>query len=151
MSLNKTMLIGNLGADPDLRFTPAGTAVTTLRLATNESFTDREGKKQTRTEWHRVVVWGKQAETCAEYLTKGRQIYVEGRLQTRNWEDKDKVKRYSTEIIAARVQFLGAAPKTTHAAAGTEAVEDESHFTPEEMGESEVPAQRLSAAEAFGG
>jgi single-strand DNA-binding protein len=105
--LNKVLLIGNLGADPDMRYTPSGAGVCELRVATNESWTDKSGQRQERTEWHRVVVWGKRAELCAKYLTKGRQCYVEGRLRTRSWDDKDGNKRYTTEIVATDVQFLG--------------------------------------------
>ena len=105
--VNKVILVGNLGADPDMRYTQSGAGVCELRLATNESWTDRNGQKQERTEWHRIIVWGKRAEICSKYLSKGRQIYVEGRLQTRSWDDKDGNKRYTTEIIANDVQFLG--------------------------------------------
>src|SRR3954471_22694744 len=106
-SVNKVILIGNLGADPEVRFTPGGQAVCELRMATNEQWTDKQGAKQERVEWHRVVVWGKQAENCGKYLSKGRTAYVEGRLQTRQWDDKEGNKRYTTEIIANTVQFLG--------------------------------------------
>ena len=100
-SLNKVMLIGNLGADPEIRHTPSGQSVATLRMATNEVWKDREGTKQERTEWHRVVAWGRLAEIAREYLSKGRQIYVEGRLQTRQWQDQQGQTRYTTEIIGA--------------------------------------------------
>ena len=107
-SVNKVILIGNLGADPELKYLPnGGQAVCELRLATNDSYTDKQGQRQEKTEWHRVVVWGKQAESCAQYLKKGRTVYVEGRLQTREWDDKDGNKRYTTEIVANTVQFLG--------------------------------------------
>ena len=105
-SVNKAILIGNLGSDPELRHTQSGTAVCNLRLATNETWTDRDGQKQERTEWHSIVVFGRQAETCDQYLQKGRQVYVEGRIQTRDWEDNDGHKRYTTEIVAHTVQFL---------------------------------------------
>ncbi len=105
-TVNKVILIGRLGQDPDLRYTPSGTAVTTLSVATNEVWRDRDGNNQERTEWHRVVLWGKQAETAGEYLKKGSRIYIEGRLQTRNWEDKDGNRRYTTEVIASRMQFM---------------------------------------------
>ncbi len=105
--INKVLLIGNLGADPDMRYTPSGAGVCEMRLATNESWTDKNGQKQERTEWHRIVVWGKRAELCAKYLSKGRQCFVEGRLRTRSWDDKDGNKRYTTEIVATDVQFLG--------------------------------------------
>ncbi|AWV90833.1 single-stranded DNA-binding protein [Bradymonas sediminis] len=106
MSLNKAMIIGNLGADPEVRFTQSGTAVGNLRIATNEKWTDKSGQRQERTEWHRVVVFGKTAENCQKYLKKGRQIFVEGRIQTNEWQDKDGNKRYTTEIVASNVTFL---------------------------------------------
>lgn len=107
MSVNKVILIGRLGADPEIRYTPQGTAVANFNVATNEVWTDKNGEKQERTEWHRIVVWDKLAETCSQYLNKGKQIFVEGRIQTRQWEDKEGVKRYTTEIIASIVRFLG--------------------------------------------
>ncbi len=105
--VNKVILVGNLGADPDMRYTPSGAGVCELRVATSDSWTDKSGQRQERTEWHRVIVWGKRAEVCAKYLSKGRQVYVEGRIQTRNYDDKDGNKRYITEVIANDVQFLG--------------------------------------------
>jgi single-strand DNA-binding protein len=98
--VNKVILIGNLGRDPEVRYTPSGQAVANFTVATNESWTDKGGQKQERTEWHRVVVWGKSAENCGEYLSKGRQVYVEGRLQTREWTNKEGAKQYTTEIVA---------------------------------------------------
>lgn len=107
-SVNKVILIGNLGADPELRYTPNGNRpVCSLRIATSEVFKDKAGQKQEQTEWHRVTVWGDQAENCNKYLAKGRSVYVEGRLQTRSWDDKEGNKRYSTEVVAERVKFLG--------------------------------------------
>src|SRR3954462_10527318 len=103
----KTVLIGNLGADPEVRFTPGGQAVANFRIATSESWNDKSGQKQERTEWHRIVVWGKLAELCGEYLAKGRQCFVEGRLQTREWTDKENKKNYTTEVVASNVVFLG--------------------------------------------
>jgi len=108
-SVNKVILIGHLGSDPEVRFTPGGQAVANFNIATNESWKDKNGQDQDRTEWHRIVVWGKLAELCKEYLSKGRQVYVEGRLQTREWSDKEGVKRYTTEVIATTIQFLGGA------------------------------------------
>jgi single-strand DNA-binding protein len=105
--VNKVILVGNLGADPDMRYTPSGQGVCELRVATSESWNDKNGQRQERTEWHRVVVWGKRAEICSKYLAKGRQVYVEGRIQTRSYDDKDGNKRYITEVIAQDVQFLG--------------------------------------------
>jgi len=106
-SVNKVILVGNLGRDAELRYTPGGAAVATLNLATTEMWNDKQGQRQEKTEWHRVILWGKQAETLQEYLTKGKQIYVEGRLQTRQWDDKDGNKRYTTEIKADRITLLG--------------------------------------------
>ena len=106
-SLNKVLLIGNLGQDPEKRVTGGGQTVCTFNIATTERFNDRGGQKQERTEWHRIVVWGTQADSCAQYLNKGRQVLVEGRLQTRKWEDKEGSTRYTTEIVAQRVQFMG--------------------------------------------
>lgn len=106
-SVNKVILVGNLGADPELKYTPSNKPVCHLSVATNDVWKDKEGAKQERVEWHRVVVWAEQAEHCSQYLTKGRSVYVEGRLQTRSWDDKtDGKKRYSTEVMADRVVFL---------------------------------------------
>ena len=105
--VNKVILVGRLGADPDMRYTPSGQGVCEMRIATSESWNDKNGQRQERTEWHRIVVWGKRAEICSKYLAKGRQVYIEGRIQTRSYDDKDGNKRYITEIIANDVQFLG--------------------------------------------
>jgi single-strand DNA-binding protein len=105
--VNKVILIGNLGADPELRYTPSGQPVANFRIATSESWMDKQGQKQERTEWHRIVAWGKLAELVGEYLKKGRQVYIEGKLQTRQWEDRDKNKRFTTEIQAREITFLG--------------------------------------------
>ena len=107
MSINKVMLIGRLGQDPELKYTPSGSAVANFSLATSESWNDKSGQKQERTEWHRIVVWGKLAELCNQYLAKGRQAFVEGSLQTRSWEDQQGNKKYTTEIVARNIQFLG--------------------------------------------
>lgn len=109
MSVNKVILLGRLGQDPELKYTPGGSAVCNFSLATTEAWTDKQGQKQEKTEWHRVVVWGKLAELCNQYLAKGRQAFLEGRLQTRSWDDKDGNKRYTTEILASTVQFIGGA------------------------------------------
>ena len=106
-SVNKVILVGNLGRDAEIRYTSSGTAVATLSLATTDVWTDKGGQRQEKTEWHRVVLWGKTAETLQEYLLKGRQIYIEGRLQTRQWDDRDGNKRYTTETRADRVVLLG--------------------------------------------
>jgi single-strand DNA-binding protein len=106
-SVNKAILVGNLGSDPELKYTGTNRPVCNLSIATNESFKDKSGQKQERTEWHRVTVWGDQAEACSKYLKKGRQVYVEGRIQTRTFDKADGSKGYATDIIADRVQFLG--------------------------------------------
>jgi single-strand DNA-binding protein len=105
--VNKVILVGNLGRDPEIRYTQGGQPVANFTLATTESFTSREGKREERTEWHRIVVWGKTAELCTQYLAKGRTVYLEGRIQTREWEDKEGQKRRTTEVVAQTVQFLG--------------------------------------------
>jgi single-strand DNA-binding protein len=105
-SLNKVMLIGNLGSDPEMRFTPNGNPVTSFRMATSRSFLDSDGERKQETEWFTVVVWGKQAESCNQFMSKGRQVYVEGRLRTRSWEGQDGQKRFRTEVVANRVIFL---------------------------------------------
>ena len=111
MSVNKVILVGNLGRDPELRSTPSGQTVCNFSLATTDRFTDRAGQARDQTEWHNVVVWGKQADLCGQYLKKGRQVYVEGRLTTRQYEAKDGTgKRFRTEVVAQRVQFLGGRP-----------------------------------------
>ncbi|MCT4641629.1 MAG: single-stranded DNA-binding protein [Bacteriovoracaceae bacterium] len=113
MSVNKVIILGRLGQDPELKYTPSGAAVCNFSLATSESWTDKNsGQKNERTEWHRIVVWGKLAELCNQYLSKGRQAFVEGKLQTRSWDDKDGNKRYTTEISATTVQFIGANQST---------------------------------------
>src|SRR5438045_3030947 len=105
-SVNKVILVGNLGRDAELRYTPGGAAVSTLNLATTEVFKDREGQKKEDTQWHRVILWGKTAESLQDYLTKGKQIYVEGKLQTRKWKDKDGNDKYTTEVRGDRVVLL---------------------------------------------
>jgi single-strand DNA-binding protein len=105
--VNKVILVGNLGADPEVRYASSGAAVVNFRIATSENWTNKEGGKETRTEWHRIVAFGKLAEICAEYLNKGKQVYVEGRLQSRSWEDKEGNKKWTTEIVANNVVMLG--------------------------------------------
>jgi len=128
-SVNKVILIGNLGRDPEVRYTQNGTAVANFTLATNEVWTDKGGERQERTEWHRIVVWGKQAEIVREHLSKGKQVYVEGALQTRQWDDREGHKRTTTEIKASRVVMLGRPEagevRGTAAAAPREVVSDE--------------------------
>ena len=106
-SVNKVILVGNLGADPETRYMPSGDAITSIRLATSERFKDRSGEQQERTEWHRVVFFGKLAEIAGEYLKKGRSVYVEGSLRTRKWQGQDGQDRYTTEIVASEMQMLG--------------------------------------------
>lgn len=108
-SVNKVILLGNLGRDPETRYTTGGDAVTNLNIATSEQWKDKNGEKQERTEWHRVVLFGRQAEIAGEYLKKGRSVYIEGRLQTRKYTDKDGVEKYSTEIVGDRMQLIGGA------------------------------------------
>src|ERR1043165_1031175 len=105
-SVNKVILVGNLGADPELKYTPSQRALCNLRIATTEVFKDKGGQRQEKTEWHRVTVWGDSAENCSKYLAKGRSVYIEGRLQTRSY-DKDGQKHYATDVVADRVVFLG--------------------------------------------
>jgi single-strand DNA-binding protein len=106
-SVNKVIVLGHLGANPELKYLPSGQPVAEMRIATSETYRDRNEQMQERTEWHRIVVWGKQAENCAKFLQKGRQVYVEGRLQTRSWDDKEGKKQYMTEVVANQVVFLG--------------------------------------------
>lgn len=106
-SVNKAILIGNLGKDPEVRYMPSGEAIANITLATTDTWKDKSGEKQERTEWHRVSFFGRQAEVVGEYLKKGSQIYVEGRIQTRKWQDKEGQDRYTTEIVADRMQMLG--------------------------------------------
>ena len=108
--VNKVILIGNLGADPEVKYLSNGTTVANFRMATTENRVNRSGEKTTVTEWHRIVAFGKLAEICGEYLHKGKQVYIEGRLRTRSWEDKDGNRRWTTEITANQMQMLGAPP-----------------------------------------
>lgn len=108
MSVNKAIIVGRLGADPELRFTPSGRAVANFNLATSSVWKDKQsGERKEDTQWHKIVVWGPQAETCSKYLAKGREVFVEGEIRTRNYEDKEGIKRYVTEIVARDVRFLG--------------------------------------------
>jgi len=107
--VNKVILIGNLGSDPQVRYTPGGQAVANFNIATTERFNNKSGEREERTEWHRIVAWGKLAEICQQYLKKGKQVYIEGRLQTRQWEDQQGQKRQTTEIVAQTMQMLGRA------------------------------------------
>ncbi len=111
MSVNKVILVGHLGADPEIRYTTDSQPVTTFPIATNEVWKDKNGQKQTRTEWHRIVAFGRLAEICGEYLSKGRQVYIEGQIRYRSYEDKDGIKRFVTEIVARNMQMLGGRPQ----------------------------------------
>ncbi len=115
-SVNRVILVGNLGADAELRYTGGGLAVAHFRVATTEVWKDKDGQRQEQTEWHRINLWGKQAEAVSQYLIKGKQVYVEGRIQTRKWQDKEGQDRYSTEIKADRVVLLGSGGGTRGAA-----------------------------------
>jgi single-strand DNA-binding protein len=114
--VNKVILVGNLGRDPEIKYTPSGVAVANFSIATSDEWKDKNtGEKQERTEWHRIVAWRRLGEICGEYLRKGSQIYIEGKLQTRSWEDRDGNTRYTTEIVAQSMQMLGSANKTSPA------------------------------------
>ncbi len=123
-SVNKVILVGRLGKDPEVRYLDSGKAVANFSLATSETWRDQGGEKQEKTEWHKVQAWGKLAEICGQYLTKGSQVYVEGRIQTRDWEDKDGNKRYTTEIVANTMQMLGAKGQDADKANSEPATED---------------------------
>lgn len=134
-SLNKVMVIGNLGTDPEMRFTPGGNSVTSFRIATSRNYTTSEGERKQETEWFTVVTWSKLAEQCNQFLAKGRRAYVEGRLRTRTWEGQDGQKRFATEIVANRVIFLdrpGAAPLPEEGEEVIEEVQSE-EVQPEEL------------------
>lgn len=109
MGINKAILVGNLGKDPEFKYTPGGQPVATFSLATTERWADKNGQRQDRTEWHNIVAWGKLAELCNQYLKKGKSVYLEGRITTRSWDDKDGNKKFRTEIVAANIEFLGGA------------------------------------------
>ncbi len=135
-SVNKVILIGNLGKDPEVRYMPSGDAIANINIATTESYKDREGVKQERTEWHRVVFFGKLAEIVGQYLKKGRPVYVEGRIQTKKWQDKNGQDRYTTEIIATDMKMLG-----SRGDSGSDA-----SFAPEEGEPQSRPAARSSSS-----
>jgi single-strand DNA-binding protein len=139
--VNKVIIVGHLGGDPELKYTSSGQAVARFNVATSENWTDKQGQKQERTEWHRVVVWGKLGEVCGKHLSKGRQAYVEGRLQTRQWEDQQGQKRYTTEVVANTVQFLGpagAARDTSHSQGQSQEFDQEPSFD-QTGGSDEIP------------
>ncbi len=132
-SVNKVILIGHLGDNPELRYTPAGDAVTSFRIATNRAWKDKEGKQQTKTEWHRIVVWRKLAEICGEYLKKGSHVYVEGRMETRSWDDSSGNKKYVTEVIVTTMQMLDGARGLSTAEGKTESLNKQSEKIEEEI------------------
>jgi len=135
--VNKVILVGNLGRDPEVKYTPSGVTVANFSIATSEEWKDKEtGEKQERTEWHRIVAWRRLGEICGEYLHKGSQIYIEGKLQTRAWEDRDGNKRYTTEIVAQSMQMLGPANKQGRAASGDQGFPVEEPIT---VPEDEIP------------
>ena len=140
--INKAILVGRLGKDPEVRYTPDGLMVVTLNVATDEQWKDKDGKKVQKTEWHKVVAFNKLAEICGKYLTKGQMVYLEGKIQTRSWDDKDGGKRYSTEIVASNMQMLGG-PRTSQAtsqATPQEAFPEPPHQTfPEQPDYDDVP------------
>ena len=131
--VNKVIIVGRLGADPEVKTISAGSTVTRLNVATSEAWTGKDGQKQERTEWHRITVWGKLAEICGKHLSKGRQVYVEGRLQTRSWEDAQGQKKYATEIVANTVQFLGSngQEKSNNTSSSSNGSNDFQDFGPE--------------------
>jgi len=115
-SVNKAILIGNLGSDPELKYTPSGQAVASFRIATSDRWRDKDGQIQERTDWHNIICWGRQAEIANQYLKKGRPVYIEGRIQHRSYDDKDGNKRFITEVVVQRLQLLGGRPETGGAA-----------------------------------
>ena len=151
MPVNKAIVLGNLGQDPEVRYTQGGQAVASFSVATSETFNDKNGERQERTEWHRIVAWGKTAELCGEYLRKGRQVYVEGRLQTRNWEDKDGQKRYTTEIVAQNVQFLGGRQDSAGDSMGGGGGERPQRSAPAPQAQQARPAPQQQRSQGGGG
>lgn len=140
-SVNKVILIGRLGKDPELKYTPSGVPVAKFSLATDESFKDRNGELQKRTEWHNIVAWQKLAEICGEYLTKGKLVYIEGRIQSRQWEDQDKNKRTAYDIVAQRMQMLGSKAESEQSAAAEAKAAAASATPPAEAPADSPPAE----------
>jgi single-strand DNA-binding protein len=143
-SLNKVMLIGHLGKDPEVRYTPDGAAVATFSLATSENWTDKSGTRQERTEWHNIVAWSKLADLCKRFLTKGRQVYIEGRIQSRDWNDRDGNKRRTTEIIATQMVLLGSRSQGAEAnaqpiASSARSQEEDQPFGDSGITDSDIP------------
>lgn len=144
-SVNKVILIGRLGKDPEVKYTPSGAPVAKFSLATDETFKDRAGEQQRRTEWHNIVAWSKLAEICGEYLTKGKQVYIEGKIQSRQWEDQSGNKRTSYEIIARDMKMLGSKADSAAAAAATSERANSSAM-PEPAAPGDVPPSETSSA-----
>ncbi|MDP2855286.1 MAG: single-stranded DNA-binding protein [Smithellaceae bacterium] len=134
--VNKAILVGRLGKDPEVRYTPDGTMVTNFNLATDEQWKDKNGEKVQKTEWHRIVTFGKLAEICGNYLVKGKLVFIEGRIQTRNWEDKEGVKRYTTEIVANDMKMLDSKGQTK---AGDDVTPDAAHASNSSTPMEDVP------------
>ncbi len=139
MSVNKVILVGRLGRDPETRYTGSGQAVANFSIATDESYKDKNGEKQKRTEWHRIVLWGKQAEIAQKYLTKGALIFVEGRIQSREWEDKEKEKHTAFEIVATNFRMLGGGTKAAAATAGAGASDRANAEAGPEISDEDIP------------
>ncbi len=139
MSVNKVILVGRLGRDPETRYTSSGQAVANFSIATDESYKDKNGEKQKRTEWHRIILWGKQAEIAQKYLTKGALIFVEGRIQSREWEDKEKEKHTSFEIVATNFRMLGGGTKAAAATAGAGASHTANAEAGSEISDEDIP------------
>ncbi|HMB16183.1 MAG TPA: single-stranded DNA-binding protein [Pelovirga sp.] len=141
MSVNKVILVGNLGKDPELRYTPSGTAVATFSMATTERYKDRDGQRQEKTEWHNIVAWRQLAEICGKYLHKGKQIYIEGKIQTRSYDDRDGNKRYITEIVVDQMQMLGTKDDNQQGGGGYGGRQESgSPSSPQRGGEQQRPA-----------
>ena len=134
-SVNKVILVGNLGRDPEVRYTPSGTAVANFSVATTENWTNKDGEKESHTEWHRIVAWGRLGEICGEYLSKGKQVYIEGRIRTNEWEDQEGNKRQTKEIIALQMQMLGSKSQ------GEPLPGDSGHFNPGPATKMKEPAE----------
>ncbi len=138
--INKVILIGRLGSDPEVRYTPSGVAVANFSIATSEEWKDKDsGERKERTEWHRIVAWRRLGEICGEYLSKGKQVYIEGRIQTRDWEDKNGVKRYTTEIVASQMQMLGARDSADTARPQSSPVSDFQGAPAQGPGDDDIP------------
>ncbi|MBU6460923.1 MAG: single-stranded DNA-binding protein [Proteobacteria bacterium] len=144
-SVNKVILVGNLGKDPEVRYAPSGDAIANITLATSEQWKDKSGEKQEKTEWHRVVFFGKQAEIVSQYLKKGSQVYIEGRLQTRKWQGQDGQDRYTTEVVADRMQMLGGRAASAEASPGSETRQGDSRSGQEWEGRNDAPQDKGGA------